>query len=299
MTQYFLGIDGGGSNCRARLRDAEGRLLGEGMSGSANIRLGLDLVWGHILEATDQALAQAGLTREAFARTAIGLGLAGITTAEDAARTIAAGPRFAFASAGTDAHAAVLGAFSGRDGAILITGTGSAGYAWVKGKGHAVGGWGFEVSDDGSAAVLGREATRVALHAYDGLAPRSAFTDAVMARFNDQPSQVVAWATTARPKDYGTLAPLILSHAQDGDAVAVALIEQAARDLGRYIRRLNKLGAAQVCLVGGMAGVLTPWLAPWTRPLLATPEQDAIEGALLMAKGAGNGLSSVTSEVVS
>ena len=26
---YFLGIDGGGTNCRARVRDADGRLIGE------------------------------------------------------------------------------------------------------------------------------------------------------------------------------------------------------------------------------------------------------------------------------
>ncbi|MFT3996767.1 MAG: BadF/BadG/BcrA/BcrD ATPase family protein [Asticcacaulis sp.] len=299
MAQYFLGIDGGGSNCRARLRDADGRLIGEGISGSANIRLGLDLIWGHIMEATDQALTKGGLNREALSHTAIGLGLAGITSAADAERTVAAGPRFAFASAGTDAHAAVLGAFSGRDGAILITGTGSAGYAWVKGEGHAVGGWGFEVSDDGSAAALGRDALRVSLHAHDGLAPRSAFTQAVMARFGGHPSGVVAWVTEARPKDYGTLAPLILSHAQGGDPVAVSLVERAAQNLGRYMRRLNELGAPKICLVGGMAEVLTPWLAPWTRPVLAEAEHDAIEGALLMAHGAGNGLTPAKQEILS
>jgi len=299
MTQYFLGIDGGGSNCRARLRDAEGRLIGEGTSGSANIRLGLELIWGHILEAADQALAQGGLTREVFARTAIGLGLAGITCAEDAARTLAAAPRFARADACTDAHAAVLGAFSGRDGAILITGTGSAGYAWVGGVGHAVGGWGFEVSDDGSAAALGRDALRVCLHAFDGLSPRSAFTDAVIERFGGHPSGVVSWVTGAKPKDYGTLAPLILSHAQDGDPVAVALVERAAHDLGRHLHRLHTIGAQKICLVGGMAGVLTPWLAPWTRPLLAEPEHDAIEGAIFMARGAGNGFAPARQEALS
>ena len=33
----FLGIDGGGSKCRARIRDDGGRLLGEGAGGPANI----------------------------------------------------------------------------------------------------------------------------------------------------------------------------------------------------------------------------------------------------------------------
>ena len=44
MTEYFfIGIDGGASSCRARLRDMEGNLLGEGCGGPANIHLDLDL----------------------------------------------------------------------------------------------------------------------------------------------------------------------------------------------------------------------------------------------------------------
>ncbi len=38
----FLGIDGGGSKCRARLCDGAGRALGEGEAGAANVALGLD-----------------------------------------------------------------------------------------------------------------------------------------------------------------------------------------------------------------------------------------------------------------
>ena len=33
----YLGIDGGGSKCRARIRDSAGRLLGEANGGHANI----------------------------------------------------------------------------------------------------------------------------------------------------------------------------------------------------------------------------------------------------------------------
>ena len=81
-----------------------------------------------------------------------------------------------------------------------------------------------------------------------------------------------------------------MQFAEEGDAVAVTLVEQAATDLGRYIARLHEMGAEKVCLVGGMAGPLGPWLSPWTHTILATPEADAVEGALLMAHGAENGI---------
>lgn len=287
---YYAGVDGGGTHCRVRVRHADGRLVGEATGGPGNVRLGLDKVWANILSALDQALGQGGLTSAVWPKLSLGLGLAGITNADGARRTIAGGPAFGRISAATDAHAAVLGAFSGGNGAILITGTGSAGYGWVDGRGFNVGGWGFEVSDDGSAASLGREAIRAALQAHDGLKPATAFTRAVMDHFGGDPAQIVAWVTTARPGDYGTLAPLTMRHADEGDTVAAELVQQSAHDLGHYIHRLHELGAAQVCLVGGMAKPFTPWLAPWTKALLTQPQHDALEGAILMARGAPDGL---------
>ncbi|MGA9657666.1 MAG: BadF/BadG/BcrA/BcrD ATPase family protein [Asticcacaulis sp.] len=293
--RYFIGIDGGGTKCRARLRGVPqdgqlGELLGEGMGGPANIRIGLDLAWGHILEAIDGALAQARLNRSVFSETALGLGLAGITSARDVQMTIQAGLAFGYAQAASDAHAACLGAFSGRNGAIMITGTGSAGYAWVEGVGHAVGGWGFEINDDGSAASLGRSAIRAAVHGFDGLTTHTAFTRAVMAHFGGHPADIVAWVNQAGPSDFGTLAPIVMQYAGEGDAVAVELVEASAQDIGRYLARLHALGAPKLCLVGGMAESLMPWLAPWTRTILTTPEHDAVEGAIMLAHGAPNGM---------
>lgn len=288
---YYIGIDGGGTKCRARLQNADGTTLGEGLGGPANIRLGLDLVWANMLEAIDAALSQAGLDRSIFPDTAVGLGLAGITTHEDAVRTTETGPAFfGFINAATDAHIACLGAFSGRNGAIMISGTGSAGYAWANGQGHAIGGWGFEVNDDGSAAVLGREAVAAALHGHDGLGPHTDFTRALMAHFGGQPSDVVHWATGAAPRDYGALAPLIVDYALKGDPIASDLLRKAATDLGLYLRKLHTLSGTQVCLVGGMAEVLRPWLTPDALSLLQAPEQDALYGALRLAHGVSNGL---------
>lgn len=289
QARLYAGVDGGGTKCRVRLRDAAGQLLGQAEGGPANIRLGLNMVWANMLDALSQALQQAGRS-DAYEHIAIGLGLAGIADAGDVERTIKAGPRFAHCDAASDAHTACLGAFSGRDGAILISGTGSAGYAWVGGKAHPVGGWGFEVCDYGSAADLGREAIRIALQAVDGLAPKSAFTDAMLRQFGGHPADIVHWVTTAKPRDYGALAPMIMGYANQNDIVAVPLVEKQAHDIGRYIARLIELGADKVCLVGGMAPVFTPWLSPAARSALAEPEQDALDGAILMAHGAPNGL---------
>src|SRR3974390_1884767 len=74
----YLGIDGGGSRCRARIEDGNGRLLGEGTSGPATARIGVEKAWRSIIEATEAAAAQAGLKREDFSRLHAGIGLAGL-----------------------------------------------------------------------------------------------------------------------------------------------------------------------------------------------------------------------------
>ena len=296
--QLFAGVDGGGTKCRVRVRDAEGALLGEAEGGPANIRLGLDMVWANILGALDQALVQAGRTSANRDKISIGLGLAGISARQDAERTIKAGPKFGRCDASSDAHTACLGAFSGRDGAILISGTGSAAYAWVGQKSTQIGGWGFEVCDNGSAANLGRLALRAALEGHDGLAIQTDFTRQLIKHFGGHPSDIVHWVTTATPRDYGALAPLVMDFANDGDAVAKALVQCSADDLARYIARLNAIGAPKVCLVGGMAPILLPWINSQARACLAQPENDAMEGALLMAHGTSNGLGGDLRETV-
>src|SRR5919112_4015887 len=124
----FLGIDGGGTKCRARLRDAQGTPLGEGTGGPSNFRLDPDLVWNSILTACREALAQAGLHESDLKRIHAGMGAAGAGQASAVERLLSRPHPFASFAIDTDAHTAWLGAFGGGDGAILILGTGSCGY---------------------------------------------------------------------------------------------------------------------------------------------------------------------------
>src|SRR5262252_63284 len=58
----LLGIDGGGSRCRARLCNIAGTTLSEGVGGAANIRLGVEQSFASVLQATIQCMSGAGLS---------------------------------------------------------------------------------------------------------------------------------------------------------------------------------------------------------------------------------------------
>ena len=45
----YLGIDGGGTRCRARIEDENGSLLGAANSGPATTRIGFEKAWRSIM----------------------------------------------------------------------------------------------------------------------------------------------------------------------------------------------------------------------------------------------------------
>ena len=282
----FLGVDGGATRSRARIRDGEGRLLGEAEAGPANTRLGLSQTLREVLSAAQGAAAAAGLGAGDLARLHAGLGLAGATGAEEVERILAAPLPFASTVVDTDAYAAWLGACGGKDGAILIVGTGSCGLAVVDGRRINVGGWGDVVSDDGSGNAIGRAALRRALWALEGLAPAGALAEAILAFFERDPEKMVAWAMAATKTDFARFAPLVFEHAARRDPLALALVEEAATHIARMAGRLLDCGAPSVALIGGLAEPIAPWLPPPLRARLTPPLADAADGAILMAQRA-------------
>jgi glucosamine kinase len=282
----FIGIDGGGTHCRARLADAAGKTLGEGGGGPANARLDSKLVMQSILTASRGAASVAGLTEADLARAHAGFGLAGGAQKAECARLLAEPNPFASIVIETDAYTSWLGAHGGEDGAILIVGTGSNGIAMVGGKQFQVSGWGAEISDEASGNWVGRYALRRALWAQDGRAAMTPLAAAVLARFGDSGEAIADFAKTARPTDFASLFPLALEHAEKRDPLGLALIGEAAADVARMILRLLDHGAPTVSLIGSVAEKLTPWLPPPVRARLSAPRGDALDGAILMARQA-------------
>lgn len=285
-TPLFIGVDGGGTGCRARIEDAESRVLGTGIAGPAAVRLGIDKSMAALKSACFAAAAEAGLPPEALASMDAGIGLAGIGR-KGALEQIMAQPHpFRSAVYVNDANIACIGAHGGRDGGIVIIGTGSVGLAVVGGREIRFGGYGFPISDEGSGADLGLQAIRVALRAYDGRAVATGFTREVMARFQNDPFEAVAWMDRATATDYARLAPLVMRHADAGDPVSRRIVRDAAEQIDELIRQLVGSGAPRVALLGGLASPMEPWLAPDAQRSLSPIEGDAVAGALYLARRA-------------
>ena len=280
----FIGIDGGGSGCRARLADGEGRILGSGEAPPAAVRLGVDRALQSVETAAREAVRDAGLPPDSLARTQAVAGLAGIGRKTVLAELESHGTAFGSIVWLNDATIACVGAHGGRDGGIVIAGTGSVGLALMGGREIRVGGYGFPISDEGSGADLGLRAIRLALRAHDGRIAPTKLTRAVMAKFGDDPFEAVAFADRATATDYAKFAPLVMDHAEAGDPAACTIVAHAAGEIETLATRLAARGVPRIALLGGLAPRLMDWLSADMQRLLVPADGDAIDGALILAR---------------
>jgi glucosamine kinase len=256
------------------------------VAGPANIRSGLKQSFAAVFEATAKCLAQAGLSPHDLPRITACLAMAGASepTERDAAERYE--HPFNRMVVTADAHAACIGAHQGRDGGVIIVGTGTIGWAEHNGRHYRVGGWGLPVSDEGSGAWLGCKALQQTLWAYDGRRAWTPLLSELFERFSGDPHAVVRWTSHASPRDFGSFAPAVIEHAETGDDAGVELMQSAARHIDELAACLASFGTDRLALAGGIAARLERWLDPKTRGLLTAPVGDALDGALALARAA-------------
>lgn len=268
----FLGIDGGGTGCRATASDAAGRILGVGAAGPANVATDAEGARRNVLAAAQEALGEVEPGRVVAV-----LGLAGANRL-GAAEGLRSTLPFGRCKVVTDAITAVRGALGRQDGIVVAVGTGSVLAVQREGQMRQMGGHGFVLGDEGSGAVLGRALLSRALRAADGLADETPLLRQVLEDFGG-PQGVIDFAAGARPADFAALAPRLID---TSDAAAEAILSDAVADLHRMLTVLQSLGVLPVTFIGGLGPTYAARLGGhW--PLRA-PLGSALDGAMAMAR---------------
>ena len=280
-TDVYLGIDGGGTKCKARLEDAQGNLLAEAIAGPANAARNLTGSVKAVLEASEKAIAKANIKGLTLNQIHAGIGLAGINIPQVKQAFLKQSLPFASWHITTDLHIACLGAHLGQDGAIVIVGTGSSGVAIHNDQQFEMGGHGFVVGDKGSGAWLGKMAISHCLETLDGITPNNLLSKQVINLLDcDSAYDLVNLTLEAKPALFASIAPLIFQLAASQQEDALLLVNQAATYINKICHRLLSGNLHRLSLIGGITQPLTPYLDSQLqaiiRPAQATPEQGAI-----------------------
>ncbi|HEX4946567.1 MAG TPA: BadF/BadG/BcrA/BcrD ATPase family protein [Blastocatellia bacterium] len=273
--QYWLGVDGGGTNTRALIfsaplepdLDLVHYLVGEGHAAAANFhRVGVESATQAVTTAIILACRQANITPHQI--TAGCIGLAGVSHPDNHRKMYEAIedalPMLNF-TLETDARIALAGATAGKPGIVIIAGTGSIAYGINKdGDVARAGGWGPTLGDEGSGTYIGRRALEAVMTAYDRRAhDETALTEKVCRFFNvstppELPAVIYNPDHNVLPQ-IAQLSKIVVETAQAGDATAIAILQDAARELARAIKAVimqleMQDEAFRIGYVGGVFG---------------------------------------------
>jgi len=286
VPRLFLGVDGGGTNCRIRLADENLNTLADAAGGRSNLQIGNgDPAFRSISEGTEEVFRKAGIDIAEAKHTFACFGMAGgrLPSARDA---FAARPwPFAAVQVYDDIDIALAGAHGGEDGAVIIVGTGSAALLKINGQRHQCGGWGFHVGDQMSGAILGRELVRRAVEATDGLVSGSPLTEATVEKLGGSLDAVMDWSFgDRRPADYGALIPMFMDYYEKGDPVARELMALQLGYIDNYVNWFKARSASQMAAVGGFGTRLYPLMIERYGNFIVPPRHEPLHGAVILAK---------------
>ena len=278
-TRPLIGIDGGGTACRiAVLHDGQ---RCEVRCGRANVSTDPEAAIRTLLSGLDEATRAAGLTASQMAAGRAFVGLAGVIGPRETALVAGQLP-FRSIEVADDRPAAVIGALGESDGTVAGLGTGSFMARRRDGGLTLIGGWGLALGDEASGAWIGRSLLTRTLHAQDGLIPQSSLSREVLEEY-DGPAGIVRFSLTARPGDYGQLAPRLVAAAEAGDPLALGVMRDGAAHVDRAVRALGWQPGETLCLIGGLAPRYAAFLPPALARALRPPEGTALDGALALA----------------
>ena len=282
----YLGIDGGGTKCAARLFSSEGQELGVGQGGPANAYQSLELAQKSIIESALSALDSANLSREKISQLIVGAGLAGVNVPGVFQAMQSWAHPFQKFQVTTDVHIACVGAHQKNTGAIVIVGTGTCGYARIESKKNTlekdnveeffVGGHGFPIGDQAGGAWMGFEAVRAVLLAQDGMISPTLLTQKILNQWKILPDKLLDKIALATSADYAQLAHCVFDAAEENDQMANELIAQAVAYLSELIKKLaaknaGSINSGSIALVGGLAKKIEIYLSVEIRALLSPP----------------------------
>jgi len=255
--RFIIGVDGGGTKTLALLADLDGHVLARGVSGSSNYNaVGFEMTCA----ALENAISMARKDHPGEI-SALCMGLAGAGRQDDIERFQAwAVEKFPGTAVKVVNDAEILLAAGSPTGPSLamVCGTGSIVYGrTTSGELIRAGGWGYLFGDEGSGYAIGVAVLRAVMQAYDGRGPSTLLTELVLNRrgLSSPPELVRSVYGAESPRlEAASLADLVEQAAEQGDEVAVTILEEAARELAKIITVVYaKLGtsASSLVITGG------------------------------------------------
>jgi N-acetylglucosamine kinase-like BadF-type ATPase len=155
----------------------------------------------------------------------------------------------------TDALITLEGAFNGKEGVVLIAGTGSIIYAKDnKGIFHRAGGFGRIIGDEGSGYSTGRKGLAAAAKFFDSRGKETLLVKFLKNNYNITSTEELIKKVYEEDFEIPAVAPLVIQCASENDEICRRIVEEETNELLFHIKAVkNYFGNSfMLCLSGGI-----------------------------------------------
>lgn len=242
-----VAVDTGGTKTAAWLAEATSsdshRVLGQARTSAGNpLSVGFENATQAIHEAINLARNEAQLTDGPVPRAV--LSIAGAANREMAQRFVAWGLAVGLAeqiAIVSDVLPILAAGTPDACGVALISGTGSSAYGRnADGRAKRCGGWGYLLGDEGSGYAIGRAALRHALRSVEEGTAHEGLAHLVMSTLNVKTVTELTrtiYSKTDTRHAVAALSRVVSAAANNGDAHALQILDEAAADLAKLVAR--------------------------------------------------------------
>ncbi|HTB97214.1 MAG TPA: BadF/BadG/BcrA/BcrD ATPase family protein [Terracidiphilus sp.] len=229
-----LGIDGGGTRTRAALVTGETRLAFAEGGSIKRLRVGVETADANLKSILNTVFAEAGKPKVQAATVGVASSkMPGVAEWITDVLNSFGVERIEIVG---DEVIALDAAFKGGPGILQIAGTGSNTIGRAPdGTRESAGGWSSRLGDEGSGYWIGVHAVRRALHAFDREEPTRVLDTVGRIWGTSTIDELINVGDGTPGPDFAALAPSIDKLAEEGDAVALGVLAQAAADLVDFV----------------------------------------------------------------
>ncbi len=283
MSKWIIGVDAGGTKCKASLFNAAGDEIASSTTGPANLFSDFQGAIASIMLACEQVLLASGHHIKPE-QCALSIGAAGASVGSVQKKMQAWQHPFASMQIHSDLHISCIAANDTQPCVMIIVGTGSSVAIFNNNEVAQFGGHGFLLGDEASGAWLGRKAVQWYLHMLEQLIPNTekvqnhALERALAKVLGNDIDAIIEMYGKANAATFASLVPTLLA-CHEQSANVQEWVEQGARYFASIIR--HHANDLPIFIDGGLAGLYTPILTKMLTRSAGVPKKSATYGAYL------------------
>lgn len=244
---FYIGIDGGGTKTKFVLIDDNKNVINTIEKSTCHfMQVGFDGLEKVLYDGFHELIEGSDIRPNEIKSVCLGLaGYGNVVSVIDEikkrVKNIFTGIDFILCNDVKIAHAGALG---GKSGIVIISGTGSIGYSIKDGIENRIGGWGYQIGDEGSAYWIGKKTLEIFSKQADGRLEKKALYKILREELNIKNDydiiKYVGDQIKGSRSEIAKFAQYCYKAAEDNDIDAIKIFDDAGFELAQIINALYR-----------------------------------------------------------